>query len=258
MAIENKPSMTPEQKALGVRIAVGAGVVGVLAILAPVIWTAASAGAGLLVLGGLGVVGIGAIQALPLLGQKWENKILALRKAEARKNPIEQLQNFLIEKHNRVKMFRSAVVQIGAQIKGLAEMVEDRKKKKPGYDASKQEKALVAMNQAHTVLVSKYERAEQALVQLEEVIDDKKFEWNFGQAGQAAIAQLNAASGEDLLNQMLADEAFSSVRDNFNTVFAELELEAAKLSSTQQLTFDGGMTLDLSAIKIPEMQMVGR
>ena len=108
------------------------------------------------------------------------------------------------------------------------------------------------------MLEAKYRRAEEALGQLKEVIDDKRFEWSFGQAGQAAIAQLNAASGEDLLNQMLADEAFASVRDNFNQVFAELELEASKLSSQQQLTFGSGMTLDLTSIHIPELQPVAR
>lgn len=234
------------------------GVVGILALAAPVIWAAASAGAGLIALIVLGVIGVGLMQTLPLLGQKWENRLLAARKMEARRNPIEQLQNFLLEKHNRVKLFRSAVVQINTQIKGLSDMLAERKRTKPGYDASKQESALEAMRQAHSVLVTKYERAEAALKQLEEVIDDKKFEWNFGQAGQLAIAQLNAASGEDLLNQMLADEAFSSVRDNFNQVFAELEMEAAKLTQTQQLSFDGGMTLDLSSISIPEPKMLAR
>lgn len=231
------PSLSPDPgktKIVGLRIAAGAGVLGIFALAAPLIWAAASAGVGLIVLLVLGALGVGIMQALPLLGQKWENKLLAARKAEARRNPIEQLQNFLMEKAKRVALFKQAVVQIGTQIKGLTDMLDERKRTKPGYDASKQEAALASMRQAHQVLEAKYRRAEEALGQLKEVIDDKRFEWSFGQAGQAAIAQLNAASGEDLLNQMLADEAFASVRDNFNQVFAELELEASKLSSQQQ------------------------
>ncbi len=255
------PSVTGDPgktKIVGLRIAAGVGVLAVLAIAAPLIWAAASAGIGLIALLIIGAMGIGIMQALPLLGQKWENKLLAARKADARKNPIEQLQSFLMEKAKRVGLFKQAVVQIGTQIKGLSDMLNERKRTKPGYDASKQEAALAAMRQAHQVLEAKYLRAEDALGQLKEVIDDKKFEWSFGQAGQAAIAQLNAASGEDLLNQMLADEAFASVRDNFNQVFAELELEASKLSNQQQLTFGSGMTLDLSGIHIPELQAVTR
>ena len=280
------PSITPDPgktKIVGLRIAAGAGVLGILALAAPLIWAAASAGVGLIVLLVLGALGVGIMQALPLLGQKWENKLLAARKAEARRNPIEQLQNFLMEKAKRVGLFKQAVVQIGTPIKSLSDMLDDRKRTKPGYDASKQEAALAAMRQAHQVLEAKYRRAEEALgpqmdvdavvdvllaaaadaqpvadAALRAIIDDKRFEWSFGQAGQAAIAQLNAASGEDLLNQMLADEAFASVRDNFNQVFAELELEASKLSSQQQLTFGSGMTLDLTSIHIPELQPVAR
>ena len=75
--------------ALGLRIAAGAGVLGILALAAPLIWAAASAGVGLIALLILGALGVGIMQALPLLGQKWENKLLAARKAEARRNPIE-------------------------------------------------------------------------------------------------------------------------------------------------------------------------
>ena len=254
--METKNVMTENQKSMMVRVAIVGGMLGVLAIIAPMIWMAVSAGLGILAVGLIGLVGLGVLQALPFLGQKWENKILSLRKSEARKNPIEQLQNFLREKHQRVQLFRSAVTQIGTQIKSLEDMVQERKRNKPGYDASKQEKAIASMVEAHVVLKQKYKNAEEALKQLEEVIDDKKFEWNFGQAGQAAIAQLNAANGEDLVNQMLADEAFSSVRDNFNQVFAELEMEAVKITNTQQLSFGDGVTLDLTGIKIPELQRV--
>jgi len=251
------PPFSEKKKVILLRVAAVAAVLVVLALAAPLIWGAVSAGVGLIVVIALALVLIGIVQALPLFGQKWENKLLAERKAEARKNPIEQLQNFLLEKAKRVALFRQAVVQIDTQIKTLGDMLDNRKRTKPGYDASKQEAALASMKQAHQALESKYQRAEEALSQLREVIDDKKFEWSFGKAGQAAIAQLNAASGEDLLNKMLADEAFSSIRENFNHVFAELELEAGKLNSQNQLSFGDGMAIDLSAIHIPE-QISGR
>lgn len=243
---------------IGVRLGIAVGVLGVLALLTPLIWGAVSAGAGLLVLGALAVVGIGVMQVLPLLGQKWENKILAMRKSEARANPIEQLQNYLTQKATRVNEFKKAVSAIGTQIKGLEDMIEDRKKNRPGYDASKQERSVQAMRAAHAQLVTKYKNADAALGQLREVIEDKKFEWSFGQAGQAAIKSLNATSGQELLDEMLADEAFASVRDNFNSVFAELETEAARLTNQNQLSFEGdGMTLDLSAINLPQVERLG-
>jgi hypothetical protein len=220
-------------------VRVGAAVFGliVLAALAPVIWSAVSGGLGLLALALTGAVGVAAFQALPLLGQQLENRLLAARKAEARANPIEQLQNFLLQKRQGVASFKQAVVRIGAQIKGMSDMIEERKRQKPGYDATRQESAVKAMKEAHVLLVVKYRNAEVALVQLNEVVEDKQFEWKFGQAGQAALQNLNATSGQELLDQMLAGEAFDSVRENFNHVFSELEMEAEKLSSKKEMVF---------------------
>lgn len=242
--------LSPPQQVLALRVAAAIGAMLTLAALAPFIWGALSGGLGLLALALTGGAGVALFQALPLLGQKLENRLLAARKAEARANPIEQLQNFLLQKRQRVVAFKQSVVRIGAQIKSMSDMIEERKRQKPGYDASRQENAVKAMKEAHVLLVVKYKNAELALVQLSEVVEDKKFEWRFGQAGQAALNNLNATSGQELLNQMLADEAFDSVRDNFNQVFAELEMEAEKISKSQGLSFDDGMAVDLGSISI--------
>jgi hypothetical protein len=250
--IGNKEQANPgqQQRVWTVRIAAAVAGICILAALAPLIWGAVSGGIGLLALALVAAAGVALFQALPLFGQQLENRLLAARKAEARANPIEQLQNFLLQKRLRVAEFRQAVVRIGSQIKSMADMIEERKRQKPGYDTSRQEKAVAAMKEAHVLLVVKYKNAELALVQLSEVVEDKKFEWKFGQAGQAAIQNLNATSGQELLDQMLADEAFDSVRDNFNQVFSELEMEAEKLSTAKELSFDDGMSIDLTSIRM--------
>ncbi len=234
------------------RVGFAAAAVVFLALIAPVIWAAASAGVGLLALGVIAAVGMGAIQFLPYLGQKLENLVLNLRKSEARTNPIEQLQNFLRQKAQQVTDFKAAVTSIGAQIKSLQSMVDQRKKERPGYDATAQERSIKAMTDVYTMQVQKYKNAEKALEDLKLAIQDKEFEWKFSQAGQKAQAALSATSGKELMEAMLADEAFSAVTENFNTVFAELELEAQHLTESKQLQFDQGMTLDLTAINLTE------
>lgn len=229
----------------------------VLAFSAQILWAAASAGIAIGVLAIMALFAFGFTQMIPFFGQKLENRILKNRKEEARKNPIEQLQNYLLDKAAQVKAFKEAVGQIGAQIKSMEDMLSNRKRQRPDRDTSKQEASLMAMKQAHAALVAKYKAAEKALHDLTEVIEDKKFEWKFAQAGQQAMQSLSAASGEDLLAQMLADEAFDSVRDNFNQVFADLEMEATKLNSAKQLTFgndDDRMVIDISAVHIPQLQ----
>lgn len=243
---------TPKEYSLGIRVAAVAGVVVLLAVVGPILAAAALAGAWLLALGVLAIVGTGLAMAVPLLGQKWENAILSARKSEARQNPIEQLQNFFLDKRKKVNDFRAAVSQINVQIRNLSDMLTKRRKEKPNADLSRQEQSLESMKKAHQVLVDKYIKAEAALDQLEEVIEDRKFEWNFAKAGQSAISALNSTSGEDLVNQMLADEAHSSVLSNFNSVFADLDMEAAKLSNQDQMDFGNGLTLDVSAIHLVE------
>jgi len=231
----------------------GLGALIILAILAPIIWAAASAGIGLIALGFIGLVGLCMIQALPFFGQKIENTILKARKAEARGNPIEQLQNFLRQKAQQVSDFKVAVTSINAQIKSLQDMVSQRKRERPGYDASTQEKSIQAMTDAYNALKQKYINAENALAELRVAIQDKEFEWKFSQAGQAAMQSLSATSGKELMEAMLADEAFSSVTSNFNQVFAELEMEAQNLTSAKQLSFDSGMTIDISTINLSKV-----
>ncbi len=46
-----------------------------------------------MILGIIGLIGVALIKSTSYFGQKLDNKILALRKAEAQKNPIEQKQN---------------------------------------------------------------------------------------------------------------------------------------------------------------------
>lgn len=232
------------------RIGFGVATVAILALVAPIIWMAASAGIGLIALGVIGLVGFGAIQMLPYFGQKIENSVLKLRKAEARGNPIEQLQNFLRQKAQQVTDFKTAVTGIGAQIKSLQAMVDQRKRERPNYDATAQEKSIASMKEVYAMQVQKYRNAEAALEELKLTIQDKEFEWKFSQAGQTAMKSLSATSGKELMEAMLADEAFSSVTENFNTVFAELEVEAQHLTTANQLTFDQGMTIDVSAINL--------
>lgn len=77
------------------------------------------------------------VKAIPLLGQKLENRILAARKADARENPIEQHQNAARREAARIQQYEAATKTIRAQIDGLQDMVADQRKKDPHYDFSR-------------------------------------------------------------------------------------------------------------------------
>ena len=98
--------------------------VGLLAMSAPRVWAAVTAGAGILVLAATGFV---ALQMIPLAMQKVENRILCMRKDEARQNPIEHLQNECLRREERLQSFRRALVRIGGQIESMGQMIDERR-----------------------------------------------------------------------------------------------------------------------------------
>jgi hypothetical protein len=245
-------------KVIGLRAAVGIGVVGALALIAPVLWAAVSAGIGLIALGIVGVIGVGLFQTLPLLGQKLENRILDMRKAEARKRPIEQIQNSLMERSRRLDLYREAVERIGAKIKSRAQTVQDRMDAKSSYDPKRHLEALAVAKQAHQKMVLKYQECSDALVKMREKVDDAAFDWEFSEDFIQTKKDIKAASGQDLLDGILVDESFKAVRDQYNNVFASLELDIQSINTTQQLSYENGEVLiDLSDIKVPEMAKRG-
>jgi hypothetical protein len=77
--------------------------IALLALSAPLVWAAVSAGAGLLALAAMAAAGLLGFQAIPLTMQKLENRLLQMRKAEARANPIEQLQNDCLRREQRLQ-----------------------------------------------------------------------------------------------------------------------------------------------------------
>jgi len=98
--------------------------VGLLAMSAPRVWAAVTAGAGILALAATGFV---ALQMIPLSMQKVENRILCMRKDEARQNPIEHLQNECLRREERLQSFRRALVRIGGQIESMGQMIDERR-----------------------------------------------------------------------------------------------------------------------------------
>ncbi len=214
-----------------------------------IIWTVVSAAMGVVALGVVVLGAIALVHAVPWLLQMLENWILAARKAEARRRPIEQLQNFEAKKREQVRIYKQAVSSVGAQIRSLGDMIKERKRTKPGSDTSSQEEAIGKMRQAHEIMLKKGERAEEALAQLHELIDNKQFEQKFAEAGNAAMQALNTTSGQALFDSMLADEASSAIRDNFNKVFADLEVEARSLNAQDKIDFGAGQILDVSSVE---------
>lgn len=207
-----------------------------LAAFAPVVWLAAAGGAGLMVLGTLLALAFAAIQALPLVAQKLENRLLAARKAEARRNPIEQLQNELLRRADRLKAFRRALVTVGGQIESITQMVAAQRHRDPTHVLEQQQRALQRLQQFHELNLRRLNNAEQALGEFRSTIERKESEWHIALAIEEATAALDPHAAEGLMQGLLADTALRSVQERFNAVFAELDVQMCSVDApTRQL-----------------------
>jgi len=196
-----------------------------LAIVLPAIWYAflTSLGlAGIAIIGGLGV-GLSAL--LPYLGQKLENEILRIRKSEAGKNPIEQMQNQLIRRNEQLNQLKSALLKIASKIKSLERVIDDRAKSYPGHDLSEMRKSLDAMKTYYQKQKGKLMQAEKTLDEFKSAVEQKIFEHGFAQAGQEILLSMSKTGKESLQQDILTDEAFRSVEAAFDEAFTSLEFE---------------------------------
>lgn len=255
-AISNPVNVSQLQKVWAVRAAGSVGAFALLTLAAPYIWSAVAAGMGLAALTAMGVVGVVVFQTLPLGMQRLENHILQLRKAEARRNPIEQLQNELFRRANKLRAFHGALVTVGGQIESIGQMLEDRKHKDPAHVLHRQERALLRLQEFHGINLKRLHVAQVALDEFRFTIERKESEWRIALAIGDATELLDPNTTENLMQDLLTDTALRSVQERFNSVFAELDVQMTSINGpTRNLLQKDELnplgTLELSAIKTP-------
>ena len=170
------------------RLAAIAGGIGLLALFAPALWMAVAGGMGLVVLGLLLALAYSVVQALPWLGQRLENQLLAARKAEARRNPIEQLQNELLRRAQRLKAFRDALVVVGGQVETISQILAARRHRDPQHELDRQERALARLQQFHALNIARLQQAQAALDDFRAAIERKESEWRIALAIEKSTA----------------------------------------------------------------------
>lgn len=233
----------------------GTAVVATLALLAlaaPLVWAAASAGAGLAVLGGMAVAGFTAFQMLPLGMQKMENRLLQLRKAEARQNPVEQLQNEMLRRAKRLKSFRNALVTVGGQIESIEQMMAERSHLDPGHILERQQRALERLKQFHGVNLNRLVQAQATLEEFRVTVQRKESEWNIATEIDKANKALDPNAAEHLMQDLLTDTALRTVQDRFNAVFAELDVQMCSTDGPTRNLLDAHNLDHMDALDLPQ------
>ena len=119
-------------------------------------------------------------------------------------------------REERLQTFRRALVNIGAQIESMRQMLHERKDKAPHHVLDKQERAIDRMNHFYQANIARLDEAHRALEDFRTQVKQKVFEWEFAKAGQDVMAALNPSEMQDLVQDLLSDEALRSVQNRFN------------------------------------------
>jgi len=232
------------KKAVLVRAGVVVAAVAVIGLATPLIGLAVAGGAGLMVLGAFAIVGIGVVQALPLIGQKWENKILQLRKAEARQNPEEELDKRVMYKKEQLRKAQEALCVIAGYVRGLSRMIAKEEKEDPDHDISHLHKTLESMQVFVFSRVEKMKLATEKLAEFDKAVKRWKFEHRFAQQGKIALESIKNMEGADTMGELLTAEAIQSIEEKFDSVFGEMDIESM-LSQASQLKMRNPQLIDM-------------
>lgn len=191
---------------------------------------------GVVALAGAAVLGYSAIAFAPAIALKIANakyrmieneKVSHIKKvaAGAAENPIETLQNLLIQKNQAIKRFEVSVIQAVTARETFNQKTIKFAKQYPARAAEFQrqlENMTVMVDKKKTALNDAKASLQEGANKLEEM----KAYWEMSQAAQA----LNKAAGMDTgdaFEQLKADTACDAVFESMSRAFAELEVAAS-------------------------------
>ena len=235
-----------------IRVAAVFATIALLAMSVPVVWAAVSAGLGLLALTVMVVGGVVLFQAMPWAMQRLENRLLKMRKAEASANPIEQLENDVLRRSERLTAFRHALATVGGQIESIRQMVDERRHQDPGHVLESQQRAMQRLMDFYGANLGRLDQAQAALEQFKSTVARKKSEWEIANAINAATQLLDPNAAQTLIQDLLTDEALRAVQNRFNTVFAELDIQMRGVDAPTLPLVGSGRFEPLDPLSLPE------
>jgi chromosome segregation ATPase len=214
-----------------------AAILGVGFVVAPYVWIAIG---GLLGLGAVGAL-FGATWMLrPWVYAKAANIRLALVKSEARKNPVETLENDLRDKNVALDERKTQIEKLNAQIRNFADKLDDIGDKYGKQDSGYLKLAgdLSDLRRVYKHRCEKWNEARKQLVRYSEEIDRAKMIWDAANAA-AAARETSGLTEDEFFAKLKTDTAFDSIQTSYNEALASLDTElltdpAESVSSSNQ------------------------
>lgn len=204
-------------------------------VAAPVVLVAVPGLLGLLATAAIAVM---AANVAPVFSAKIANWRLKALKAEAFKNPVETLQNDYKKRESALGEFRNSINTFSSKVKSFADKVATFKVQYP-EEVEKFKKQLEKMEQLLALRRRRYAEAKDQLERYQEEIVKAGAIWDMGQAA-AEMSQAAGMTEGDWEAKIMVETALSSVTENMNKAFAELETslidEESEASSVDRKT----------------------
>jgi hypothetical protein len=144
------------------------------------------------------------------------------------------------------------VEAIGGKVGAFKSKLDKTKKERPKYDLLQETAAYERMKEFYDNRKVRLETAFVKLAQFHDKIEEANTKWEFQLAANEAIRAMNATDQETKINEILTEVAFDSVQQEFDAVFARLDVDAAEINASRALEFGQGVTIDVSAIHIEQ------
>jgi hypothetical protein len=232
--VSAEPKPTKLATALKYGLAIGA-----VAVLEPVLVTAAQ---GVVALGVAIVGGLAIVNFAPWVEMKFRNLGLKAIKHEAKKNPVETLQNQWIDKHKQLQTRAEKVTLFNTATRTFADKVAGYIKKYP-EDAQMYTNQLNQMKYALGKQLAGLRQGAKDLDSLRDLIGITADKWEMAQAAIAA----NEATAEfeqlDPIEFMKQQTALQSVQNAVNQSFAQLDTAIAMDYKTIDVTVEDMPTM---------------
>jgi len=212
------------KKKLAKWFAVGVTIV-VLGVGAPLIFSALQ---GLIGLIAFLLIGGTAIAFAPKMAMKFANWRIKGIKSEARKNPIETMQNVYAAKLEDWKKMRLMVEQFSTAVRGFEAKVRDLVREYPDQKDEYTDQ-LAGMQKLLQLRTLRLKEAKQNLDAFRQEIDKQQARYEVAVAALKAESAGRKFSDEEVYEQIKIDESFSSVQRAMDTAFAQLDSSLAEL-----------------------------
>lgn len=200
-------------------------VIGGVGFLLPVFVNAFMGGMTLLGIGIIALVGTGLAKSVGYFGQVLDNRILGLRKKEARDNPIEQMQNELIASQQIFDKKKIALTEFASEIRNMKDDLKQSKEEFPDEDWSADESTIDETEHRYQDEQTRLGEIEESLRKSTGLI--KVMERRLHMA--KSLGKVNApdrTSKEEIESQIFLREAVNSIRSQLNSVMSATQVEA--------------------------------